>query len=481
MKIPQQGQSAEALFQSMEEIRQKDMDWRSGRTWAYVYDAGRQAETVAKQAYVNFLSESGLDPTVYPSLLRFENDVVSMAIEHLRGNNDVVGNFTSGGTESIMLAVKTARDYMRHHRPEITQPEIILPITAHAAFHKAASYLDVKLVTTAVTATGFIADMDAMAKAITPNTILLVGSAPSYGHGVVDPIVDIAKLAQKHNILCHVDACLGGFLLPFWRKLGHPMPDFDWQVPGVTSMSMDFHKYGFCPKGASVVMYRDKELRRFQIFACSEWTGYTIVNNTIQSTKTGGPLAAAWAVLQFLGQDGYMELAKTMLEGTKRLLSELRSIPELRVLGEPMMNQFGVASDTINVFELIDVMRQKDWYIQPQLSFANSPENFHLSVNPSNVPHMEAFLVDLKQSVAELSQRTPNPMAAGLVQMASQLTPEQLDDTTFDQLLGTLGAQSNEIPQDMALINQVLNAIPRKVSKEILIEYVNRLYRSQNE
>jgi glutamate/tyrosine decarboxylase-like PLP-dependent enzyme len=196
-----------------------------------------------------------------------------MAAAHLNGDENVAGNFTSGGTESIMLAVKTARDFARAKRPQIRAPEMVLPVTAHAAFQKAAHYLDVKPVLVPVDTTSFRADVDAVRTAITSNTILLVGSAVSYAHGVVDPIPELAQLALEHGLLLHVDGCMGGFLLPYFRRLGAAIPDFDFGVPGVTSISMDLHKYAFAAKGASTILYRSQELRRYQIYTCAQWTG----------------------------------------------------------------------------------------------------------------------------------------------------------------------------------------------------------------
>jgi sphinganine-1-phosphate aldolase len=308
MKIPQHGLSREQILTTLEAYRADDMPWRDGRTWAYVYDPGPAAEEVIKQAYMMYLTENALDPTVFPSLLRLENELVAMAAAHLHGGASVVGNFTSGGTESIILAVKTARDHARDKRPHITEPEIVMPATAHAAFQKAAHYLGIKPVLVPVEPRSFKADVEALRRAITTNTILLVGSAVSYAHGVVDPIRELGQLALEHDLLLHVDACMGGFLLPYFRRLGAPVPDFDFSVPGVTSMSMDFHKYAFAAKGASVVLYRDKELRKYQIFTCANWSGYTMINATVQSSKSGGPLAAAWAVLHFIGDGGYLEI-----------------------------------------------------------------------------------------------------------------------------------------------------------------------------
>ncbi len=465
------------MFQRMEAYRAGDMPWRDGRTWAYVYDPGRETEEVIKQAYTMYLTENALDPTVFPSLLRFENELVAIAAAHLNGDDQVVGNFTSGGTESIMLAVKTARDYARARRPQIRAPEIVLPVTAHAAFQKAAHYLCVKPVLVPVDATTFKADVDAVRRAITPNTILLVGSAVSYAHGVVDPIRELGQLAQERGLLLHVDACMGGFLLPYFRRLGAPVPDFDFSVPGVTSISMDFHKYAFAAKGASVVLYRNKALRRYQIYTCANWTGYTVVNPTVQSTKSGGPLAAAWAVLHFIGDDGYLEIARQVLDATRRIADGIERIDGLRLLGRPEMNLVAFTSDTASVFHIIDEMKARAWYIQPQLAFHGSKENIHLSVNPASVKWVDALLADLRLCVERAKSAKTGDLAAVVRETFSALDPDDLTEDTFAQMLGMAGIQGNQLPERMAEINEVMNALPAALRERLLTEFINELFR----
>jgi len=256
-----------------------------------------------------FFSENALNPTVFPSLRRMETEVVAMTAALLGGDEHTVGNMTSGGTESLLMAVLTAREWGRAHKPDVQAPEMVLPATAHPAFEKAAHYFGVRPVHVPV-GPDLRADVERMRAAITPRTVLLVGSAPSYPHGVVDPIVEIAQVAQEHGLLCHVDACVGGFELPFLRRLGYPVPDFDFQVPGVTSMSADLHKYGYAAKGASVVLYRDSALRRHQFFAYTDWPGGVYASATLAGTRPAGPIAAAWAVLHYLGEEGYLALAE---------------------------------------------------------------------------------------------------------------------------------------------------------------------------
>jgi glutamate/tyrosine decarboxylase-like PLP-dependent enzyme len=465
------------VIETLERFRAGDMPWRDGRTWAYVYDPGPEAEEVIKQAFTMYLSENALDPTVFPSTLRMENELIAMAAAHLSGDEHVVGNFTSGGTESIILAVKTARDRARALQPQIREPEIVLPTTAHAAFHKAAHYLDVKVVLADVDPKTFKADVEKVRAAITPNTILLVGSAVSYAHGVVDPIEELGQLALEKNLLLHVDGCMGGFLLPYLRRAGAPVPRFEFDVPGVTSMSMDFHKYAFAAKGASVILHRSKELRRYQIYACSNWTGYTVINPTVQSTKSAGPVAAAWAALHFIGDAGYLEIARQVLGATRRIADHVDASPDLRLLGRPEMNLIAFTSDTASVFHVIDEMKTRGWYIQPQLGYGDSKENIHLSINPASVRWVDALLADLDACVAT-AKSMPSGEVAGKIRAAfGNLDPSTLGDDTFQGLLAMAGVQGSALPDRMAEVNEVLNALPVKMRERLLVEYLNELFR----
>ncbi|MCX8071214.1 MAG: aspartate aminotransferase family protein [Candidatus Binatia bacterium] len=479
MTIPARGRSKEEILRDLERFRAHDVDWRSGRTWAYVYDPGPEAEEVIKEAYMMYLSENGLDPTAFPSALQLERELIAMAASHLRGDENVVGNFTSGGTESILLAVKTARDWARAHRPHVREPEIVLPVTAHAAFQKAAHYFCLKPVLVPVDPRTFKADPELMARAITENTILLVGSAVSYAHGVVDPIRELGELAQHHGLLLHVDACMGGFLLPYFRRLGAPVPDFEFHVPGVTSISMDFHKYAFAAKGASVILYRSAELRQYQIFTCATWTGYTMINPTVQSTKSAGPMAAAWAVLNFFGDEGYLELARKVLEATRYLAREIERIPGLRLLGQPEMNLIAFTSDEVNVFQIVDEMKARGWYVQPQLGFGGSKENIHLSVNPANVKWMDALLADLRQSV-EAARQAQLEEISQLRDMLAGIDWNQLSPEMLRNMLAMAGAGGG-LPQRMAAISSLLNQLPPEAAERLLTAYFNDLYRPAEE
>jgi glutamate/tyrosine decarboxylase-like PLP-dependent enzyme len=477
MRIPERGLSRAELLGRLESYRADDVPWRSGRVWAYVYDPGPEAEAVVKEAFTSYLSENGLDPTAFPSALRLENEVVAMGRAHLGGGEEGVGSFTSGGTESIFCAVKAARDRARERQPGLREPEILLPETAHAAFQKAAHYLGLRPVLAPVDPVSFRADPEAMRAAITPRTVMLVGSAISYAHGVVDPIEALGRLALERDLWLHVDACMGGFLLPYFRRLGEPVPPFDLTVPGVTSISMDLHKYAFAAKGASLVLYRSADDRRHQMYACSNWSGYTIINSTVQSTKSAGPIAAAWAVLQYLGDDGYLELARRMRDATRRIVAGIEAIPGLRILGRPDMNLLAFASDELSVFHVVDEMRLRGWYVQPQLAFGSSPENVHLSVNPAGERWVDELLRDLRACVETARGLESGELAARVRAAFGGLEAGALAPESFAGLLGMAGIEGTRLPARMAAINEVLNALPVPLRERLLVEYLNQLYR----
>ena len=477
MRLPKQGRSERALFEILERFREDDMPWRDGRTWAYVYDPGPEAEALIKRAFVTYLMENGLDPTVFPSAMKLENEVIGIAVDLLHGDAEVVGSFTSGGTESIFCAVKAARDHAREHRPDVTAPEILLPETAHASFQKAAHYLGLRSVVVPVDATSFHAVPERMRAAITPNTVMMVGSAISYAHGVVDPIPALGRLAEETGAWLHVDGCMGGFMLHFLQRLGVPIPDYDFRVRGVSSISMDFHKYAFAAKGASVVLYRNRELRRHQMYACSNWTGYTVINTTVQSTKSAGPVAASWAILNHFGDEGYLAIARTVWAMTEKLVAGIRAIPGLRVLGEPQMNMLSFASDEVSVFHVADEMKARGWFVQPQLAYGSSPANLHLSINPASERWVNDLLRDLRASVEAARALPSGALAARIQETFANLEPAQLTPELFAGMLQMAGASGNALPERMADINEVLNALPVPLRERLLVEYLSDLYR----
>ena len=478
MLLPKKGVSRQDILQTLQSYRTRDLPWKTGRTFGFVYDPGHEAMELGKEVYASFLTENGLDPTSFPSLLRLENEVLDMARRQVNGNEDVVGTFTSGGTESIILAVKTAREWAKANKPEIKQPEMVVPSTVHAAFHKAGYYLGVKVVVTPVHPETFLADVDAMRRAVTPNTVLLVASAPGYAHGVVDPVTEIAAVAKKAGILCHVDGCVGAWLLPYFRTLGDDIPPYDFKVDGVTSMSMDLHKYAFASKGASVVLYRNAALRAYQIWACATWAGYSVVNAAVQSSKSGGPVAGAWGVLNSIGDDGYLEIARRMRECREGLAAGIAKIPGLKVLSRPQMAMLAFTSTDTNVFHIVDEMIERKWYVQAQFKRDPSPANIHLSIGPTNLKWVDAFLKDLAESVEAARKLPDSELAASMAGVFKDLDPTQISDETVAQMMGTAGATPGEgLPSRMSELNQILNVMPPLLMERALCAFVNGMFR----
>jgi glutamate/tyrosine decarboxylase-like PLP-dependent enzyme len=269
---------------------------------------------------------------------------------------------------------------------------------------------------------------------------------------------------------------MGGFLLPYFRRLGAPVPAFDFSVPGVTSISMDLHKYAFAAKGASTMLYRSAELRKYQIYACSNWTGYTVVNPTVQSTKSAGPVAAAWAVLNYFGDQGYLEIARQVLDATRRIADAIDAMEDLRLLGRPDMNLVAFTSDTVSVFHVIDEMKQRGWYIQPQLAYGDSKENIHLSINPASVRWVDALLADLRECVARAKEMKSGGLAAQIREAFGALDASALEGDALAGLLGMAGVNGAALPERMAEVNEVLNALPVALREKLLVEYLNQLF-----
>ncbi len=393
-QLPEHGRPKEEVLAEMRSFRAHDVPWKEGKVFSLVYYAGEDVLQLLQEASLLYFSENALNPTAFPSLRRMETEVVAMTASLLGGDEETVGNMTSGGTESLLLAVKTARDWGREHRPLTGPPEMVLPETAHPAFEKAAHYFDVKSIRVPV-GDDFRADPEAMARAITNNTVLMVGSAPSYPQGVIDPIPELAAIAQEHGILFHVDACVGGYILPFMRDLGHPLPEFDFRVPGVTSISADVHKYGYAAKGASVILYRNAALRRYQFFAEINWSGGIYASPSLAGTRPAGPIAAAWAVMNYLGREGYLRLTSQVMEAVQKLRAGVNAIPGVEILGDPDASILALASRQYDIYEIADEMEIRGWHMDRQ----HRPPSLHLTIMPMHAAIADQFLADLEDAV----------------------------------------------------------------------------------
>ena len=479
MKVEEQGRPADEVLAELRRRHEGDLPTHGGRTWAYVYDAGWPGlDELLAEAHRTYSAVNGLDPTVFPSIVGMENDLVAAALELLSGPPGAVGTFTSGGTESCMLSVKAARDA----RPDAARPRMVVPTTVHPAFLKGAKYFGVEPVPVPVDSGTCRADAAAMAAAIDERTVLVVASAVSYAHGVCDPVPEIASAAAARGVPCHVDGCIGAWLLGWWRRLGHAVPAFDFAVPGVTSMSVDLHKYAYAAKGASLLLFRDAALRRASYFASAAWPGYVMINSTMQSTKSAGPLAAAWAALRHLGARGHRELARRTHEATRTLCAGVDAIPGLRVLGRPDAALVAIAAndEAVDAFVVADELRERGWYVQPQLAFGDMPRNLHLTVTAASLPRVEPLLVDLRAAVAAARAAPSARPDPDLVAMARAIDPDALTPGEFGRLLAFAGldpaALASGTPARMAGINHILEAVSPALRERLLMEFLGLIY-----
>ena len=402
--LPTQGRSADEVRRDLDALASDDKDFRGNRLFSLVYHADDELERVVADAHERYLWHNALNPDVFPSLRRMQADVVAAAAA-LFGASEIddepAGFMTSGGTESILLAVKAAKVRAAHERG-IEQPNIVLPTSAHAAFDKACDYFGIEPRRVAVRA-DYRADVDAMADACDDDTVLVVGSAPQYPQGVIDPIPQIAAVAEARGTGCHVDACMGGFVLPFLVELGLVDADWDFRVPGVTSISADVHKYGYVPKGASVVLHRSKELRRHQTFVFDGWLGGFYASSGMLGTKPGGPIAAAWASLQFLGHDGFRRLAEAAFHARERFVAGVRATEGLAIVGEPEVTLAAItaADDRVDVFAVGDELFRRGWHLDRQ----SPPESLHATITAGHATAtvLDDFFADLRGSVATVA------------------------------------------------------------------------------
>jgi sphinganine-1-phosphate aldolase len=399
MALPSNGTPAPEVLAALAELKAGDRDWRAGRVFSLVYSAGEEVHELLEAASALYLSENALNTEVFPSLRRIQSDILGAVAGLLGGVEGLAGVTTSGGTESILMAVKAAREWGRADRG-IEQPSMVLADSAHAAFAKASHYFGVRSIRVPV-GDDYRADVEAMAAAVEDDTVLVVASAPSYPQGVIDPVPELAALASDRGILCHVDACMGGFVLPFLERLGHVDRPWDFRVPGVTSISADVHKYGYAPKGVSTVTYRTRELRRYQTFVFDGWLGGAYGSPAMAGTRPAGPLAAAWAVLHHLGEEGYLRLAGAAWGAARILEAGVRAVPGLAVRGEPdaTLLAFGAEDPAaLDVFAVADALGAKGWYLDRQ----TPPDSLHATVTAGHVESVDELVADLAEAVAEV-------------------------------------------------------------------------------
>jgi sphinganine-1-phosphate aldolase len=436
-EIPKTGRSKDKVLTALRAMKKDDADYRTARMFGLVYNAGEDVEEMAREAYATYMFENALSPFAFPSLLRMETEFISMVSSLFGGDGETVGSMTSGGTESILMAVKAAREWAKVNRPEVRNPEMVAPVTVHPAWNKAADYLGLKMIMTPV-GPDFRADVQAMREAITPNTIVVGGTAVTYPHGMVDPIEKIGVLALERNLWFHVDGCLGGYVLPFLEKSGYPLPGYDFRVPGVKSISVDIHKYGYISKGASTVLYRHKDLRQFQFYIYTDWPGGVYATPALSGARPGGAIASAWAILHYLGEEGFLRLSRIARETTLRLMEGIQKISGLFILGDPPATVLAFGSKELNIYRVGAEMKERKWHMDAQ----HMPASLHMTISPAHEKIVKSFLKDLQEVVEKVS--------------------ENKEETASGEaaLYGMMGTMPD-----------------RKMAKNLALQYLNDLYR----
>ncbi len=404
--LPERGKSPADVLGELASLKDGDRDWRSGKVFSLVYSAGEEHHRLLERALALYAAENGLNVLAFPSIGRLQHDLVRNTASLLGADDPasggaVEGHVTSGGSESLVQVTKVARDVARSRG--IERPSVVAATSAHAAFTKGAEYFDLELRRVPV-GPGFRADPAAMEAAVDDSTVLLVGSAPAYPTGVVDPIEELAAVARRNDLLLHVDACLGGYLLPFLARLGRFDEPFDFRLGGVTSMSADLHKYGYAAKGVSVVLYRTHELARRQVFVTTDWDGGFYASTTVAGSKPAGPAAAAWASMMHLGLEGYLRLTAEAHDAALRLRAGIEAVDGLVVRGDPPATvlAFGAEDpERLDVFAVGDALAERGWYLDRQ----SGPDSLHATVHAGSAGAVDGLVADLAQVVDEVGRR----------------------------------------------------------------------------
>jgi len=487
---------AASILDRLRTLREADAPTHGGHVLSYVYDSGSAAlDELAAEAIRIMQPVNGLDPTAFPSVAAMERELVGFAREvfaaDAEGREEIAGTVTTGGTESCLLAVKAARDSWRGDGA----PRLLAPSTVHAAFHKAAEYFGLALDLVPVEPDGSLR-ADRLIERLGDDVALVVVSAPSYPFAALDPVAEVAAACAGRGIACHVDACIGGWVLPWW---GGEVPAWDFRVPGVTSLSADLHKFGYAPKGASVLLHRGRDRQRAQYFATTSWPGYPVVNPTMLGSRSAGPLAAAWSIIQALGADGLADLARSCRRATDALIELVGSIEGLRVVGSPTGPLFAVAADDARLPERqvdphhwADQVRVHGWLLQLQPGFVQAdgtrlPHTTHLTVTPVTervLPELGAALVRAAEEVRgvpavdpeQVLRSLPPELSAGVLGSEGAA---QLDSATAWQLLNAIGlapgSDGTALPERMAPFLALVEALPHPLTERLLTELLARL------
>ena len=397
-KIPKTGITEKNLYEYMENSMHSDIDWRSGKTFGAVYYPGDKYSKAISNAYIKYMHENAFDPQLFSSILTMENELVQQTASLFSSNQKLFGNLTSGGTESIFLSLLSARNWSKKQKT-IKNPEVILSSSAHPAFLKAMNFLRIKPVIVS-TKKDFNLNLNGFKEAINQNTILLVASAPAYPTGMIDPISELSNLALENKLLLHVDACIGGFLLSFLKKCNYNIPLFDFNLDGVSSLSVDLHKYAYAPKGSSVLLYRNDELRKQQFSVYPNWEGGIYGSTSFLGTKPGGIVAASWFALNHIGENGYIELTQKTMSATKVIYDFIQKSEHLSLIGKPIMSLIAFHSEKYDIYHIADELSNLGWYI----GRLQNPRGIHLVVSQIHADGAaENFIADLQSVLKSLS------------------------------------------------------------------------------
>jgi glutamate/tyrosine decarboxylase-like PLP-dependent enzyme len=451
--IPTEGQEPDRILDQIRTMKTADVAWQKGRAWSLVYFADPEHDRLLQAASQELFSANYLNPLAFKSLHKMEQEVVHMTADMLHGEEEAVGVMTSGGTESILLAMFAYRERARALYPEITAPEIVAPATIHPAFDKAALLFGLQ-VRKAPVDDQQCAVPEAMEALLTENTILLVASAPSYPSGVLDPIEAIAGIATRHQLPLHVDACIGGFMLPWVEKLGYALPPWDFRVAGVCSISADVHKFGFGAKGASVLTYRSMDYLRHQFVVTTDYPGGIYISPTLLGTRAGGPIAAAWAGMMHLGENGYLALAKQLMAGAEKLREGLTALPGIRIVGTPCMNLLAYTTEAggPDIFVIADQLEDRGWMAERQ----QFPDCIHLTILPTNVTVIDQYLTDLKAAY-DYAAAHPGATAKGnaaLYGLMARIPFRGMVEKSVKKIMEELyGGKPTEVDEDLITQN----------------------------
>ncbi|KAF5299206.1 hypothetical protein FQA39_LY02379 [Lamprigera yunnana] len=424
--LPDNGLTSEAIMNILNQnLKVDEYDWKKGKVSGTVYYSSPKIQQLVTDVYSKTSYTNPLHPDVFPGLCKMEAEVVRISANLFNGDSKSCGTMTSGGTESILMACKALRDYALDVKG-ITKPEMVVPVTAHAAFDKASQYLKIHIRYIPVDPVTTQVDIKAMKRAITSNTVLLVGSAPNFPYGAIDDISAISQLGVKYNIPVHVDSCLGGFLTVFMSAAGYPVPICDFRLPGVVSISADTHKYGFTPKGSSVILYREKKYLHHQYTVTTDWPGGIYGSPTVNGSRAGGSIAVCWATMLSFGKQGYIEATREIVHTTKYIEKGLRGIGSIFVFGQPATSVIAIGSNVFHIYNLCSMLNEKGW----SLNMLQFPSSIHICITHihTQLGVADQFLSDVRSSVAEILK---NPKVSADGKMAIYGTSQSIPDRSL--------------------------------------------------